>query len=238
MYAVRSYERIRGDAVPDLHDRRHSLQINLVHDTVAGWNHIDVFKSRFSPVNKVKLFVGDLQWRDLFKCVGVKARMLNRQRVVNNKLGRYNRINLGRVAAFNCNGITQTRKIHKRGLTKNVVTQRGLGTRESRALVWFRQSGSNSLLKYRYHGATSFPRYLGVLELVMLEFDVFNGLPGIEEIEIGAWRFLTVIFIHAVFSQKADVSRGANFTIYRRRLGAHKVNAQKKAANAALLSLA
>ena len=43
-----------GHAVTHLNDRRHFLQIDLVHDAVAGRDHIDVLERELGPVDEVE----------------------------------------------------------------------------------------------------------------------------------------------------------------------------------------
>ena len=53
--AVRAHERVReGDAVLRMDHRRHSLQIDLVHDAVARRNDLDVLERFLRPVDEVE----------------------------------------------------------------------------------------------------------------------------------------------------------------------------------------
>ena len=102
-----------GYAVPGVDNRRHPFQVDLVHDAVAWRNDIDVFKSSFGPINEMKtVVVTSIFDRAIFlEGVLLETRMFNRERVIDNQLSWHNGIDLGRIAAFRCNGITQTCKI-------------------------------------------------------------------------------------------------------------------------------
>ena len=72
--------------VTRLNHRRHFLQVDLVHDAVTRRNHIDVFKGRFGPLNKVEAVFVTTVFNDtvFIKGIWIKATVLNCQRVVNN----------------------------------------------------------------------------------------------------------------------------------------------------------
>ena len=113
-----------GDAILYLNNRRHFFQIDLVHDTVACWNHIDVFKGSLCPVDKVKtVFVAAVfDGAVFFKRIWVITTTFHSKRVVNNQLGLYHRVDLAWVAALLGDGVTQACQVHKGSLTQNVVT--------------------------------------------------------------------------------------------------------------------
>ena len=66
-------------AVTVLNNRRHFFQVDLVHDAVTGRNHINVFKRRFGPLNKVEtVFVTTVfNCTVFFKSFWVKTRRFN-----------------------------------------------------------------------------------------------------------------------------------------------------------------
>ena len=92
-----------------LHHWGHLLQVDLVHDAVAGRNHVDVFKRQLGPVNKVEAVVVTTIFHlaVFLESVLLKARMFDGQRVVDDQLSGHDRVDLGRVTAFIGNGITQ-----------------------------------------------------------------------------------------------------------------------------------
>ena len=62
-------------AILCMHNRRHTLQIDLVHDAVAWRNHIDVLEGFLGPVDKMKtVFVASVFNRPIFfKSIRIKA---------------------------------------------------------------------------------------------------------------------------------------------------------------------
>ena len=113
-----------GDTITRLDHWRHLFQIDLVHDAVSGRDHIDILERRFSPLDKVKtVFVAAVFYRTiLIEGFGIETGKFNRQRVIDDKLGRYHRIHLGRIATLICNRIAQAGQIHQRGLAQNIMT--------------------------------------------------------------------------------------------------------------------
>jgi hypothetical protein len=57
----------------------------------------------------------------LLEGIGVKAAALHGQRVVHDQLHGHHRVDLGGVAAFLGNRVTQTGQVHQRGLAQDVV---------------------------------------------------------------------------------------------------------------------
>ena len=115
--------RIRN-AVARLNYRRHFFQIDLMHDAVTRWNHVDVVERRFSPLDEVKaVSITTLFNVTVFlECIRIKAATLNSQRVVNNQLRLNHWIHFGRITALSCDCITQASQIHQSGLTQNIVS--------------------------------------------------------------------------------------------------------------------
>ena len=78
----------KSHTVLGMHNWGHSLQINLVHDAVAGGDDIDVFKCGFGPVYKMKAVVIStiLNGSIFLKGVFLKTSVLYRERMVDNQL--------------------------------------------------------------------------------------------------------------------------------------------------------
>src|SRR5690606_160298 len=56
--AVGAHKRVgKGHAVDTMYNGGHPLQIDLVHDTVARWDHIDVAECLLGPLNEVEAIV-------------------------------------------------------------------------------------------------------------------------------------------------------------------------------------
>ena len=71
----------KGDTVTNLNDRRHFLQIDLVHDAVPGGYHIHITECRFAPLNKMETICIAPRLNDLVvrHGIGVRAIMLHCQ---------------------------------------------------------------------------------------------------------------------------------------------------------------
>ena len=113
-----------GHAVAHLDDRAHLLQIDLVHDAVAGGNDVHILERPLGPFDEVEAVrvAAILDGAVLGEGVGIEARRLDRQRMVDDQLGRHHRIDLGRIAALIGDGVAQARQIDQRRLAQNVVT--------------------------------------------------------------------------------------------------------------------
>ena len=113
----------KGNAITHLHHRRHFLQVDLMHDAVARRNHINVVERRLGPVDEVEaIFVAAVFYCPVLgESVRLEAGVLDGQRVIDNQLGRYHRIDLGRITALLGDNIAQPGQIHQRGLAQNVV---------------------------------------------------------------------------------------------------------------------
>ena len=95
-----------------------------MHDAVARWNHVDIFKRGRTPVDEVEtVFVAAVFNRAVFrKGIGVKATAFHRQRVIHDELRWHDRVDFGWIAALLGNRIAQTCEVNQRGLTENIVT--------------------------------------------------------------------------------------------------------------------
>ena len=113
-----------GNAIAHLDHRRHFLQVDLVHDAIARRNHVHVIKGGLGPVDEVEtVFVAALFHRPVFlEGIIFKARVFHSQGVIDDQLGRYHRVNLGRITALLGDGVAQAGQIHQCGLAQDVVT--------------------------------------------------------------------------------------------------------------------
>src|SRR5690554_5945946 len=91
-----------------LHHWRHLLQIYLVHDAIVGRNDVDVLKGRLGPLDEVEtVFITPiLDSAVLLKSVRFETGMLYGQRMVDDQLSRYHRIDLGGITTLLGNGVT------------------------------------------------------------------------------------------------------------------------------------
>ena len=92
--AVGADQRIReGDAVLRVDDRRHPLQVDLVHDPVAGGITSTLLERELGPVDEVEavLVATILDRAVLRERVRIEAAALDRQRVVDDQLHRHHR---------------------------------------------------------------------------------------------------------------------------------------------------
>ncbi len=118
--AVRTHQGIgEGDAVFYLYDRRHALQIDLMHDAIARRDNLDILKGPFCPLDEVEtIFIASiLNGSVLGEGVLVIAIELDSQGVIDDQLCLHHGVDLGRVAASVGYGIAQARQIDERRLT-------------------------------------------------------------------------------------------------------------------------
>ncbi len=94
-----------------------------MHDAVARLDHVDVLERLLGPVDEVEaVFVAAVfDGAVLLEGLRVVTTALDGQRVVDDQLHRHHRVDLGRVAAFVGNGVTQAGKVDQRSLTKDVM---------------------------------------------------------------------------------------------------------------------
>ena len=118
-----------GHAVAGLHHRRHLLQIDLVHDAVAGRDDVHVLERLLGPVDEVEavLVAAILDGAVLGEGVGIVAAAFHGQGVVDDQLGGDHRVDLGRVAALVGDGVAQAGQIHQGGLAQDVVADHAGG---------------------------------------------------------------------------------------------------------------
>ncbi len=112
-----------GHTVAHLNDRRHFLQVDLVHDPVARGNDIDVLEGRLGPVDEMKaVFVAPVfDGAVLGEGIRIETAALHGKRVVDDQLHRHYGVDLCRVAALVCNGVAQACEIHECGLAEDVM---------------------------------------------------------------------------------------------------------------------
>ena len=114
----------KGNTITNLNDRRHLLQIDLVHDAVPSRYHIHITECRFAPLNKMEAICIAPRLNDLVvrHGIGVRAIMLHRQGVVDDQLGGHYRVDPGRISTLPGNGITQPRQVNQCRLAENIMT--------------------------------------------------------------------------------------------------------------------
>ncbi|MCY1431435.1 hypothetical protein D9M71_474030 [compost metagenome] len=110
-------------AFTGLDHRRHFLQVDLVHDAVARRDHVDVLERLLGPVDEVEtVFVATVfDGAVLVERLRVETATFHGQRVVDDELGRYHRVDQRRVTTLVGNGVAQAGQVHQCGLAKNVV---------------------------------------------------------------------------------------------------------------------
>ncbi len=112
-----------GDAILLGDYRGHSLEVDLVHDAVAGRDYIDIVEGLLAPVDEMEA-VGIAPVLDgavALEGVGVAAGVFHRQRVIDDQLRRHHRVDAGWVAALSGDGVAQAGQVHQRGLAEDVV---------------------------------------------------------------------------------------------------------------------
>ena len=122
--AVSAHAGVReGHAVARLNHRGHFFQIDLVHDAVAGRDHVHILERGARPVDEVEaVFVAAVFNGAVFlEGFRVEAAALHGQRVVDDQLGGHHRVDQRRVAALVGDGVAQTGQIHQRGLAQDVM---------------------------------------------------------------------------------------------------------------------
>jgi len=122
--AVGADERVGiRDAIDGMNHGRHPLQIDLVHDAVAGRNHVDVLERLLRPVDEVEaVFIAPVFDRAVLReRVGVEAAAFDGQRVIDNQLHGHDGVHLRGVAALIGDRIAQAREIDERRLPQNVM---------------------------------------------------------------------------------------------------------------------
>ena len=101
-----------------LDHRGHFFQIDLVHDAVTGRDHVNILERSLGPLDKVKaVFVTTVfNLTVLAECIRVETGSFYSQRVVNDQLGRNNRVDHRRVTALVGDRVTQAGEVYQCGL--------------------------------------------------------------------------------------------------------------------------
>ncbi len=201
--AVGAHAGIReGHAIAHLHDRRHLLQIDLMHDPVARRNHVDVLERLLGPVDEVEpVFIAAvLDGAVLLERCLVEAGIFHCQRVIDDQLGRHHWIDLRRITAGIGDGIAQAGQIHQGGLAENVMADHACREpREIQILATLDQLAQRGLQRGRVAAAHQvFGQHArGVRQRgIGTGLDGIHGGTGIEIVQRGAGEILAVLSIH------------------------------------------
>jgi hypothetical protein len=122
--AVGADQRVgEGDAVLHLDHRRHALEVDLVHDAVAGRDDLHVLEGVARPFDEVEaVFVAAvLDGAVPGEGVLLEAGMLDREGMVDDQLHWNDRVDLGRVAALLRDRVAQAGEVDQRGLAEDVM---------------------------------------------------------------------------------------------------------------------
>ncbi len=191
-----------GHPVAHLHDRRHFLQIDLMHDPVARRNHVDVLERLLGPVDEVEpVFIAAVfDGAVLLERGLVEAREFHRQRVIHDQLGRHHRVDLRRVTAGIGDGIAQAGQIDQGGLAENVMAHHARREpREIQVLAALDQLAQRGLQRGRVAAAH---QVFGQHARGIRQRGIGTGLDridrgtGIEIVQRGAGEVLAVLSIH------------------------------------------
>ena len=95
-----------------------------MHDAVAGLDHVNVLEGLLGPVNEMETVVvaAVFDGAVLGESILIVAAILDRQRVIDDQLGRHHRIDLGGVSPHVGDSISQTRQVNQSGLSEYVMT--------------------------------------------------------------------------------------------------------------------
>ena len=191
-----------GHAVPRLDHRTHPLQIDLMHDAVAGRDHVDIVEGQLGPLDEVEAIgvAPILDGAVLGEGLGVIAAALDRQRMVDDELHRHHRIDLGRIAALIGDGIAQTGQIDQRRLAQDVMTDHARREPGEIALALALDDLSERIAQDRRITAPDqilgqHARGIGQ-SVVGAGRDRFNRGAGVEIVQIGSRQGLAVGGIH------------------------------------------
>ena len=206
-----------GDATARLDHRAHFLQVDLVHDAVAGRDHVDVLERGLGPVDEVEaiLVAPILDGAVLLEGVGIEARRLDGQGVIDDQLGRHHRVDLGRVTALLGDGIAQAGQVDQCGLAKNVVADHARRVpgkvQVALAVDQLLQRGGQVLRIAAAHQLLG-EHARGVGQLAPgANLDRLDRLTSVEVIQCGAGQALAVLAIHGVVHGYLRSLSGTNF---------------------------
>src|SRR5690606_14722485 len=152
----------------------------------------------------------------LVEGVRVKARVLDGQRVVDNQLRRYHRVDLGWVTTGLGDGITQAGQVHQRGLTEDVMANhpRRVPGKVQVALAvnqLLQRRGELVRLAATYQLLGQHPRGVGQLGPCS-GLDSVHGRWGVVVIQVGTWQVFTVLGVHYLRSFNATNCRSSGPT--------------------------
>ncbi|MCY1358002.1 hypothetical protein D9M69_445180 [compost metagenome] len=193
-----------GHAIARLDHRAHLLQVDLVHDAVAGRDHVDVLERGLGPLDEVEavLVAAILDGAVLLEGFRVEARGFHGQRVVDDQLGRNHRVDLGRVTALIGDGVAQAGQVDQRGLAEDVVADHACripGEVQVALAVdqLFQRGGQVRRLAAAHQ---LFGQHAGGVRQFFpgASLDLLDGRAGVEVVQLGARQAFTVLAIHLI----------------------------------------
>ena len=175
-----------------------------MHDAVTRRDHVHVVERSLGPVDEVETVrVAALFHVTVFlERVFLETRVLYRQGVIHDQLGRYHRIDFGGVTALLGDGVTQTGQVDQCGLTQDVVTHHARRVpREIHGALAFDQllqgigeirriAATHQLFGQDTRGERKFvigPRLDGV-----------DSRTGVEIVQLGAGKLLAIFSVHSL----------------------------------------
>ena len=130
----------------------------------------------------------------------VETTTLDGQGVVDDQLHRHHRVDLGRVAAFVGNGVTQAGEVDQRGLAENVVAHHaGREPREVEVALALDQLAQRGIERSRIAAAHQvLGEHAGRVwqAVVGAGLDRLDRRAGIKVVQVGAWQVLAVCSVH------------------------------------------
>ncbi|MNZ56608.1 hypothetical protein D3C78_745560 [compost metagenome] len=193
-----------GDAPVVVNDRRHLLQVDLVHDAVARLDHIDVLERLLGPVDEMEaVFVATVfDGAVLVKGLRVEATALDGQRVIDDQLHRHDRVDCRRVATFLGDGVTQAGEVDQRGLAEDVVAHHASREpREVEVALAFDQLAERGVQGCRVAAAHQvFGEHArGIRQVVVgTGLDGLDRGTGIEIVQVSTWQGFAVCSVHKI----------------------------------------
>ena len=207
-----------GDTVADLHNGRHLLQIDLVHDPVARRDDVHILERLLGPLDEVKaIFVAAILHRAvLLERLPIEAAKFDGQAMVYDELGWNNGVHLGWIAAFIGYGVAQAREIDECRLPQNVMTNdaRRIPREIERALALGnlpQRFGQQRRIAAPDELLGKNPRHIGEL-VVSTRSDGIDRCARIEIGEVGAGKRLAKSIIHRRKSLQGNFSESKILT--------------------------
>ncbi|MNG96892.1 hypothetical protein D3C79_559780 [compost metagenome] len=207
-----------GDAPVVVNDRRHLLQVDLVHDAVARLDHLYVLERLLGPVDEVEaiLVAAILDGAVLGKRIGIEAATFHGQRVIDDELHRHHGVDLGGVTALIGDGIAQTGQVHQRGLAQDVVAHHP-GREPGEVAIAFIQGDLAEALAEDGRVALAH-QVLGMNASGVREFvpgaglDGFDRRTGVEVVQHRAGQGLAIVAVHHLRSLSGTNTRSSGPT--------------------------